>query len=258
MITVATWFFWIVLIIFSISAIYSMKNMSVDLGKPETTITPDNELVLTFPIEIVNNGYYNLNDFNVSTEIRDMQNSTIAQGFTFMPVIERAETLNITHQMRINLTDMLQTHQYLIFNDTELQVHATVAMKAAGLISLQVSSNLTIPWGPPLYNLTFGTPKFTLQISPNSTRFYRVAIPTAFENHASFDLNGTIQLGIYNDRNVLTWTAKIVLNAPRQSTYSADLNFDVPGPDVSTNGRFEAFFETSFLNYGPVVIPYGS
>jgi len=97
-----------------------------------------------------------------------------------------------------------------------------------------------------------------LQISPNSTRFYRVTIPTAFENHASFDLNGTIQLGTYNNRNILTWTAKIVLNAPRQSTYQADLNLDVPVADVSTNGRFEAFFETSFLNYGPLVIPYGS
>ncbi|MGA2310372.1 MAG: hypothetical protein ABSG57_12610 [Candidatus Bathyarchaeia archaeon] len=258
MITVATSFFWIILIIFSVSAIYSMKDIRLDLGRPQITITPDNELVLSFPIGIVNNGYYNLDDLNISTEIQDVQNSTMAQGFTFIPVIEKAETLNTTHQMRINLTDTLQTHQYLIFNDTELQVPATVTMKAAELISLQVSSNLTIPWGAPLYNLTFGTPKFTLQISPNSTRFYRVTIPTAFENHASFDLNGTIQLGTYNNRNILTWTAKIVLNAPRQSTYQADLNLDVPVADVSTNGRFEAFFETSFLNYGPLVIPYGS
>jgi len=145
MITVATSFFWIILIIFSVSAIYSMKDIRLDLGRPQITITPDNELVLSFPIGIVNNGYYNLDDLNISTEIQDVQNSTMAQGFTFIPVIEKAETLNTTHQMKINLTDTLQTHQYLIFNDTELQVPATVTMKAAELISLQVSSNLTIP-----------------------------------------------------------------------------------------------------------------
>ena len=258
MLTVATSFFWIVLIIFSITAIYSMKNMSLDIGNPQITITPDNEMVLTFPMEIVNNGYYNINDFNVSTEIQDMQNSTLAKGSTLIPIIEKGETLNTTHQMTINLTDTLQTYSYLVFNDTELRIPVTITMETAELISLQVSSNLTIPWGAPLYNLTFGTPEFTAQTGPNSTRFYGVSIPTAFENHAPFDLDGTIRLVIYNDRDILIWTTEIVLNARQQSIYQADLNLEVPATDVPANGRFEAFFETPFLNYGPLVIPYGS
>jgi hypothetical protein len=257
MITVATSFFWIILIIFSVSAIYSMKDIRLYLGRPQITTTPDNELVLGFPIGIVNNGYYNLDDFNVSTEIQDVQNSTMAQGFTFIPVIERGQTVNNTLQMSINVTDMLQTRQNLIFNDTELQVNATVRMKAAELISLQVSSNITVPWGAPLYNLTFGTPKFTVQIAPNSTKYYRVDIPTTFENHASFDLNGTAQLNIYSNRNTLTGTGKIVIKAPQQSTYQADLELDVPVADTTTNGRFEVFFAALFFNCGPLVIPYG-
>jgi hypothetical protein len=121
MITVATSFLWVLLIIFSVSAIYSMKDIRLDIGKPQTTITLDNELLVNFPIGIVNNGYYNLGDFNISTEIQDTQNSMMARESTFISLIKRGETVNTTHQMRINITDMLQTHQNLIFNDTELQ-----------------------------------------------------------------------------------------------------------------------------------------
>jgi len=257
MISVATSFFWVLLIVFSISVIYSMKDIRIGLGKPETTITPDNELLLNFPIGIVNNGYYSLSDFNISTEINDMRKSMMDPGFTFIPVIRRDETLNSTHQMRINLTDMLLTHQNLIFNDTELQVNATVRMKAAELISLQVSSNLTMPWGAPLYNVTFAEPRFTVQISPNSTGYYGVAIPITFENHAPFDLNGTVVLVMYNNKNIPTGTGRIALKAPQQSSYHTDLELNVPVADATRNGNFEVFFSTSFFNYGPLVIPYG-
>lgn len=256
MISVATSFLWILLIIFSVSAIYSMKDIRLDLGKPQTTITTDHEQVSNFPIGIVNNGYYNLDNFNISTEIHDLQKSKIAQGFTFIPVIRKGETLNTTHQIRINLTNLLQTHQNLIFNDTELQISATVRMKAAELISLQVSSNLTMPWGAPLYNLTFAAPKFTVQIGPNSPNYCRVAIPIAFENHAFFDLTGTVLLAMYNNTNISTGTGRIVLKATQQSSYQADLELDVPVADTTRNGHFEVFFVTSFFNYGPLVIPW--
>ena len=257
MITVATSFLWVLLIIFSVSAIYSMKDIRLDIGKPQTTITLDNELLVNFPIGIVNNGYYNLGDFNISTEIQDTQNSMMAREFTFISLIKTGETVNTTHQMRINITDMLQTHQNLIFNDTELQVNATVSIKAAELISLKVSSNSTMPWGAPLYNLTIATPKFTMQITPNSTNYYIVAIPVTFENHAFFDLNGTVQLSMYNNRNISTGTGIIVLEAPQQSSYQADLELDVPVAGTTRNGHFEVLISTPFFNYGPLVIPYG-
>jgi hypothetical protein len=244
--------------IFSISAIYSMQNISFQLGSPQATTMQDNELVFTFPIRIVNNGLYDLNDLNISTEIQDAQNSIIAQGFTFLPVVDRAEALNMTHQIEVNLTDTLQTHQYLAFEDADLNVNTTVSMRTAELISLQVSSNITVPWGAPLYNLTFGTPMCSVQIDNNSMRFYRVTVPMAFENHASFDLNGTIQLDLLGNGSIPTVASKTFFDVPQQSAYQADLSLDVPASDFSANWRFEASFETSFVNYGPVVIPYGS
>lgn len=257
MITVATSFLWVLLIIFSVSAIYSLKDIRLDINKPQTTITSDNELLVNFPIGIVNNGYYNLGDFNISTEIQDTQNSMMARGFTFIPLIKTGETLNTTHQMRTNITGMLQTYQNLIINDTELQVNTTVSIKAAELISLQVSSNSTMHWGAPLYNLTIAPPKFTMQITPDSTNYYRVAIPVTFENHAFFDLNGTAELSMYNNRNIQIGTGKIVLEAPQQSSYRAELELDVPVVGITSDGHFEVLVSTPFFNYGPLVIPYG-
>jgi hypothetical protein len=257
MITVATSLLWVILIIFSASAIYSLKDIRLDIGRPQTTLAPHNELLVDFPIGIVNNGYYNLNDLNISMEIHDVQKTLMAQGFTFIPVIKKDETLNTTNRMRMNLTDILQAHQNLIFNDTELQINDTVSMKTAGLISLQVSSNLTMPWGAPLYNLTFEEPKFTVQVAPNSTNYVRVTIPTTFENHAFFDLTGTIHVSIYNNRNIVTSTGSIVLKAPQQSGYHADLELDVLVTGTASNGHFEISFSTPFFSYGPLVIPYG-
>jgi predicted amino acid-binding ACT domain protein len=257
MITVATSLLWVLLIIFSVSAIYSLKDIRLDIGRPQTTIAPQNELLVDFPIGIVNNGYYNLNDFNISMEIHDVQKTVMAQGFTFIPVIKKDETLNTTNRMRMNLTDILQVYQNLILNDTELQINTTVSMKAAGLISLQVSSNLTLAWGAPLYNLTLEKPKFTVQVAPNSTNYVRVTILTTFENHAFFDLNGTIHVSMYNNRNIFTSTGSIVFKAPQQSSYHVDLGLDVPVTDTTSNGYFDIFFSTPFFSYGPLVIPYG-
>jgi hypothetical protein len=256
-ITVATSVLWVLLIIFSVSVIYSMKDVRLDVGKPQTTVTPDRELLVSFPIGIVNKGYFSLNDFNVSTEAQDEQKSTIAQGSTFVPVIKPGETLNRTLQMGTNLTDMLRTHQNLVLNDTELQVNATVSMKAGELIALQVSSNLAMPWGAPLCNLTIATPEFTTQIDPNFTNYYTVAVPIAFENHAFFDLNGTVRLNMYNSSSILTGTTEIALEAPQQKSYGADLQLDVPVAGNTGNGRLEVFISTSLFNYGPVVVYYG-
>jgi len=257
MITVAASFIWVLLIIFSASAIYSLKDIHLDIGKPQTTIAPQNELLVEFPIGIVNNGYYNLNELNISIEIHDPQKTVLAQGYTFIPVIKKDETLNTTDRMTMNLADILQAHQNLILNDTELQINRTVNVKTAGLISLQVSSNLTMAWGAPLYNLTFEKPKFTIQVTPDSTNYVRVTIPTTFENHAFFDLTGTIRVSMYDNRNVVTSTESIVFNEPQQSSYHADLALDVPATGIASNGYFEILFSTPFFSYGPLVIQYG-
>jgi hypothetical protein len=257
MITVATSLIWILLIVFTVSAIYCMKDIHLDIGSPQSAAGPNNELIIDFPIGITNNAFYNLENFNISTEIRDLQTALIAQGFTFIPNIERGESINLTYQMTMNLTEFIQNHQNLAVDDTELQANITISMKAAQLIPLQVSSNRTVPWGAPLYNFTLGAPEITMQASPSSMNRCLVTIPMSFENHACFDLMGTIKLSMYNDTNLLTGTGATVLKAPSLSNYKQDVQFEVPAEGTTSNGFLEVSLSTPSFDYGPLVISYG-
>jgi hypothetical protein len=257
MMTLATSFLWILLMVASASIIYSTMDIRLDIGKPQISLTSENELSVEFQIGIINSGFYNLDDFNISTKIRDPQNTVAAQGSIYIPSIKKGETLNTTLQMRTNLTWMLQANQDLITKDAELRINADISAKTAGLFTLRVSSNLTMPWGAPLYDLTFASPRFTLQTYSNSTNYYRIVIPVAFENHAFFDLDGSAKLDIYNNRNVLTGTGAVVFKTPQQSSFKADLQLDAPAASFSSGGHFEVYFSTSLFNYGPLVIPYG-
>ena len=257
MLTVAIAFTCILLIIFSIFTIYSLKDVQVDIGKPQTSITPNNGVLINFPIGVVNGAFYSLKDFSFSTEIYDAKEDALARGLTFIPSIGKGETANATHEIEINLTNMLQTCQNLLVEDSEFRINTSVSMNAAGLVSLRVSSNLTLPWGAPLYNLTFATPELTVHINPNSTTYYTVTIPTTFDNHAFFNVTGTVHLSMYDDSNILKNTAETTFEAPQQSSFRKNLQFDVPVAGTVSSGYFKVDFSTPFLNYGPLVIPFG-
>jgi hypothetical protein len=252
---VATSVFWIFLIIFSVSAIYFIKDTQFELGEPQIYVTYDNELMFSIPIKIVNKGYYNLGYFNISTEIFDQEGSEITTGFTFIPLIGKGEVVNATHSMRLNLTDLLQTHQGLLFNDSELLVNQTVSMRAAEVIPIQASSNLSVPWGAPLYNFTLGKPELAAYVQPSSTVSSRVFVPMSFENHASFDVTGTVQVRMYNSTNALTGEGQIAVEAQQHSLYQGKLEL-VPTKGATRRGHFEVFFLTPLFSYGPLVIPY--
>jgi hypothetical protein len=257
MISIATSFFWIFLIIFCASAMYSMKDIKLSLGEPYPRLAPDNEFVLSLPLVIVNRGYYNLGYFNVSTNIVGENGLTVARGSTFIPVINKGESVNTTHYIRLNLTDLLNTYESLFFNDTELLINATVSMKAAELIPVQVSSNLSVPWGAPLYNFTLGLPELTACFEPDSTPCCRAIISIDFENHAFFDVNGTVQVYMYNSMNALIGEGQTHIDAQQHLPYHGSLELRVPPDNVTANGHLEVFFATSLFNYGPVEVTYG-
>jgi len=257
MIGIATSIFWIFLIIFSVSALYSMKDIRIDLGEPRNSLTPDNRMLFSIPVSIVNKGYYNLDHVNVSTEILDEQNQTIAWGCTFIPVISKGQAVNTIQHTEPNLTTLLQSYPHFLFSDTELRINTTVSMKAAEVIPIQLSSSHSMPWGAPLYNFTLGTPEFAPLIIPGSTARYRVTVPMSFENHAFFDLTGTVQVRMYNSTNVLIGEEQDAMEARQDSSYHESLEFYIPATHLTIDGHFEVFFATPFFNYGPLVVPYG-
>jgi hypothetical protein len=253
MISIATTFFWIFLIIFSVSAFYSVKDLQFDFGEHQMSLTSDNELLFSLPITIANHGYYDIGFFKIMTEMSDDEGFIIMQGSTLVPVIVKGEKLTVTHNMTIDVNDMLESSQSYLFDDSELKIYAMVGMRLAELIPVQASTNFSMPWGAPLYNFTLGEVRYA---SYNLTHL-RATVPVSFENHAFFDLAGTIQIRMYNSTDSLLGEGQTNIEAGQHSPYNGFVELYVSAVKISESGHFEVYFQTPLFKYGPLVIPYG-
>jgi hypothetical protein len=253
MIGIATTVIWIFLIFFSISAIYSMKDIRVNLGQLRVSSTENHQVLLSFPVTIVNTGFYDLSDFNISTVIFGSNSSRVTEGYVYVPKVLHERTVNVTHDMKLNVTELLQSNKELAFNDTQLTANMTVSMKAANSIPIRASSNITVPWGAPLANLAINKPEFS---TDNGIHPY-VVVPVSFENHASFNLTGKIQLQVYSTAGNLVTQTETYIDVSQYSTYKGRLEFLIPLSAVS-RAHFEVFFYTSYFTYGPLEVPYGT
>jgi hypothetical protein len=252
MISIATTFFWIFLIVFLVSAVYSAKDVRFDFGEPQISLTSDNKILLSLPITIDNKGYYNIGCFNVTMEILDKEGFVITRASTFIPVIEKDRQVMVTHNVTIDVNDLLHNSQDYLFNDTELEGHEIISIKLAEVIPVQASTNLSMPWGAPLYNFTLGRTEYV-----GFDRTYMTAIvPISFENHASFDLTGSIQMRMYNSTKTLVSEGQTTIEAPRNSEYQGYVRLNVPTIGITENGYFEVYFLTPLFEFGPLVIPY--
>ncbi|MCW3994124.1 MAG: hypothetical protein NWE85_06145 [Candidatus Bathyarchaeota archaeon] len=251
MISITTTIFWIFLIVFLVSAVYSAKDIRFDFGGPQIGLTSDNKILFSLPITIDNKGYYNIGCFNVTTEILDKEGFMITRTSTFIPVIEKNRRVMATHNVTIDINDLQNSQDYL-FNDTELEVRETVSIKLAEVIPVQASTNLSMPWGAPLYNFTLGEIEYA---GFNGTHM-TATIPINFENHASFDLTGNIQICMYNSTNILVSKGQTTIETPQNTQYHGHIELNVPIIGITENGHFEVYFLTPLFEFGPLVIPY--
>jgi hypothetical protein len=253
MIGIATTFFWIFLIAFFVSAVYSVKDLHFDFGEPQVSVNADNEVVFSLPVSITNRGFYNIGSFNISTEISDKEGFAITRGSTFIPVIKKNDAVTVTHNMTLDVNDLLQRDQNYLFNDSELKIYEALSMRIADAIPVQASTNFSMPWGAPLYNFSLGEPAY---VRYNSTHF-RVTVLISFDNHAFFDLVGDMRIRMYNSTGVRVGKVRTSLEAYANSHYSGFVEFYVSMAGTTSTGRFEVDFSTSTFEYGPLVIPYG-
>ena len=251
MISIATTFFWIFLIAFLVSAVYSVKDVRFDFGEPQIGLTSDNKILFSLPITIDNKGYYNIGCFNVTTEILDKEGFMITRASTFIPVIEKGRQVMATHNATIDINDLQNSQDYL-FNDTELEVCETVSIQLAEVIPVQASTNLSMPWGAPLYNFTLAEIEYA---GFNGTHM-TATVPISFENHASFDLTGSVQMRMYNSTNILVSEGQTIIEAIQNMPYQGCVELNVPITEITENGYFEVYFLTPLLEFGPLVIPY--
>lgn len=250
---IATSVIWIFLIIFAVSAMYSMQDIQFNLGTPEVTTTPDNDLLLSFPMYVMNTGLYNIANLNLTTEVFNRNGSEVAWGSTLIPIVPHGQAVNTTHTMSLNVTGLLQSNLDLLFNDSTLSVNENVSMNAAEVVPVQASSFLDVPWGAPLSNLAFGTPETSIY----NASHLRVVVPVSFENHAFFNLTGTLNARISSSVPQFVSRCQVNLNAPQNSPYKMRLEFYVP-IQTTQSIHLEVFFRTQFFKYGPVVIDFGT
>jgi hypothetical protein len=253
MIDIATTFFWTFLIAFFVSAVYSVKDMHFDFGQPQIEVTSDNKIIFSQPMSITNMGFYNLGSFNISTEVADKEGFIITRGSTFTPVIYKNDTVTVTHNMTIDVNDLLQRDKNYLFNDTELKIYEKVGLSIAEVIPVQGSTNFSMPWGAPLYNFTLGKAEYT----PYNLTHLKVVVPISFENHAFFDLVGKIQIQMYNSINIVVGEGQTNIETHHNSPYNGHLELYISIGGITASGHFEVYFLTALFNYGPLVIPYG-
>lgn len=252
-ISAATTFLWIFLILFFVSAVYSVKDVRFDVGDPEIGLTSEDKTVFSLPITIDNQGYYNIDSFNTTTKILGEENSIIARASTYIPVIEKGEEVKVTHNMTVDIDDLLHECQDYLFNDTSLEVDTTVGLELGGVIPVRVSTNISVPWGAPLYNFTLKEIQYTTLNGTHMT----ATVPVCFENHAVFNLTGNLQIHLYNSTDAMLGEGEAIIRAPKNAGYQDRVMFIIPMAGITGKGYYTVYFSTQFFDSEPVVFHYG-
>jgi hypothetical protein len=247
----ATNVFWIILLFFAATSVYSVLQIRPGFGKPYANAS-DGILTASLPFYIDNGGFYDIVDLNVTTMVKDNFGISITNSSTFLPVVQHGRNVSATHNMLIDINRIaVDSLSYLLFNDSNLNVDASLALDYASVVPLRISANFTMPWGAPLSNLAIGN----LSVTSNMTQVSAV-VPVSFENHSPFDLTGAIRLELVDNAGQVTGSGTASMVVPSEGSYASGI--EVLLPSYPTNIRMAyLYFQTSIFNYGPVVIPIG-
>ena len=243
MFTISTIILWIVILFFSVTAVYSVMNLGINVG--EFQMLPSSKgITFSLPFSISNNGYYELADLNLTTRVTDPDGTVLDLTETLVPSIPQGTTVNATHTIPIDLDDILSMdHVPLMLNDSSFNVEIFVGLNFARIIPVQLSTNATIPWGAPFAHFSVGR----ISVSPHNSTHSEASIPVSFENHAILDITGTLKLEFYNDSNEQIASGMTTISVPSQQSYADSLLVYLRQQDISkltSSGNMHMIFET--------------
>jgi hypothetical protein len=254
---IATSIFWIFLIAFIALAAYSIKDLNFNVGEPQFAPASNGQLLFSMPLYIDNRGFSDLKAFNLTTVFSDFEGSEISKASTYVSVIPHGENVTIFHNVTLDVNGLLGNGAQYLFNDSSLTASVSAGLTFAELLPAQLSTNITYPWGAPFYNFTLGQLSYRYLSATNSS----VTVPMSFENHAAFDVDGSIRVELCDSAGSLLSESQTALNVTSHSSYAGDLEFRVPlnvaALSAARTGHFNVYFSTSLFEYGPMVIPYG-
>ena len=243
MLGIATIILWLVILFFSVTAVYSVMNLGVKLG--EVQMLPSSQgITFSLPFSIDNNGYYEIADLNLTTRVTDPDGTLIDLTETFVQSIPRDTTVNATHTIPIDL-DSILSMDYLpfLFEDSEFNAEIFVGLNFARAVPVQLSTNASIPWGAPLADFSVGS----VSVTPLNSTHAEASIPLSFENHAILDLTGTLTLELYNDSQNMITSEETIVRVPSQQSYSDRIVMYTSLQDaskVTSSGNVHVIFET--------------
>ena len=249
----ATKILWILIIVFSVTSVYSAMNVRMGFGQPQAFFS-SGFLVISVPLFVNNTGLYDLSELNMTVAVMDHNESRLSTSATFVSSIPRGSSIETAHNVSVSLDDITSKLLNYLFNDTVFNLDMSLKLNFAHSIPFKVSKNMTMPWGAPLYNFSIG------QVSYNFLNFthQELVAPISFENHSPyFSVDGFMRVEIYNDNGELLGFSVSGLNVPSHSGYNGQMETIVDISKVTGSGEGHFFFETSAFNIGPVVMPYG-
>ena len=246
----ATSIFWVILLLFTITVVYSALQISPSFGEPSVSYSGD-VLTTSLPLALYNGGFYDISKFNLTTLIRDQSGQTITASSTFVPIIGGGANTTITHTMSLSIEQLASGDlSDLLFKDGELDVEAILRLVYARAFPIEVSLNLSMPWGAPFANLTIGD----VSVNPFNLTHVRILVPVSFENHSFLEMNGTARLEIIDQLNRVVGYGSAEFMVPPENRFETDVEVLMSG-DPSNIREAHLYFQTTSFNYGPVVIP---
>jgi len=253
--SLAIYILWLIIMMFTVTAVYSATQLRIGFGENTRTSTSGGTMTLSVPFYIENKGFYDISDLNISTIIQENNGALVSNSSTVVPLISSGSKVDATLNISITLNSMTTASlSRLLFNDTNFNVDMSLALRYAGVIALKISSNSTMTWGAPLYNLTLGDIQ---SIEPYNTTHVRAILPLSFENHSFFNLNGTVRTVIVNTAGQKVGGSTALISAPAQSGGTTPLAvFISTSPGILKEAHLYFDFPPVF-SYGPVVMPIG-
>jgi hypothetical protein len=178
----------------------------------------------------------------------DADGEEISRANTYVPVISHGEETPIIHNVTLSVGSTFEDGGQYLLDDSDLHVSVVAGLNFGELLPVEISTIFSFPWGVPFYGFALGTPAFGRFGSGQGV----MTVPLSFDNHAFFDVAGSIRVELYDDGGSVLGEAGTLVDVPQGSSYDESAVFSVPLDVVSLsaarNGRFDVYFDTGVLN----------
>jgi len=251
---VATSILWMVFLFFVVTAGYSALNFKAETEKAQVS-TSNETLRILIPFKISNAGYYEITELNVTTKVLGRNGTVISKSTTLIPRVPKESSLSKSHNVSINIKELLLNFPDYLVEDSNLTLENTVQLRFAKVLPICVSANMSMQWGAPLRGLHVKQKS----LRPYNSTHSEVAFEISFENGSPyFSVVGTMETKIYNEQGELLASTTSRLKVASNSVFNEEISVLAERNKLTSDGEVYLYFDTYTFKCGPLVVHYGS